>query len=168
MSINVKVKKLHENALFPSIGNPGDACLDLYSLEDVKFRPGEIKLVRTGIAIQLPPGHRAGLYVRSSTPIKKGFILANGEGIIDNGYRGELMIQLMNVAVKPFYLYESNNGHKEEEEGAIFTPNSLSRGDKIAQIEVKEFIQAHDVSLELVDELDTSVRGDGGFGSTGK
>lgn len=132
-----------------------DACFDLYALEDVEFNPFEIKLVRTGIAIELPETFRSNIYVRSSTPLKKNFMLANSVGIIDNGYRGELMMQLLNVASK----FENNS--------VLFEKNKISRGDKIAQLEVIKSIPAGSFSIELVETLSQTIRGEGGFGSTG-
>lgn len=152
----IKIKKLLPDAIMPSIGNPMDACFDLYALEDTEFNPFEIKLVKTGIAIELPENFRSNIYVRSSTPLKKAFVLANSVGIIDNGYRGELMIQLLNVASA----YENNQ--------VSFMKNKISRGDKIAQLEVVQAIPAGSFSIETVESLSQTVRGEGGFGSTGK
>lgn len=151
----IKIKKISENATIPSIGNPMDACFDLYALEDTEFNPFEIKLVKTGIAIELPENFRSNIYVRSSTPLKKNFILANGTGIIDNGYRGELMIQLLNIA-------------SIFNEGQVsFIKNKISKGDKIAQLEIVQAIPAGSFEIKVFDTLSSTVRGDGGFGSTG-
>ncbi len=165
--LTLKIKRLDERAKIPTVGNPQDACFDLCALEDVTFRPGEIKLVRTGLAIEVPQGYRSNIYVRSSTPLKKNFILANGVGIVDHGYRGEIFIQLMNVATKVVYFYESSNGHKEEEPQGVFVCNALKQGDRIGQIEMVVALSASDINLEIVDDLSQTVRGEGGFGSTG-
>lgn len=154
----LKIKKLSENAIAPSVGNPTDACFDLYALEDVEFNPFEIKLVRTGIAIELPENFRSNIYARSSTPLKKDFMLANSVGIIDNGYRGEIMVQLLNIAV------DKDSRHKGS---VVFSNNKISRGDKIAQLEVVKAISADSIFVQIVDNLSETTRGQGGFGSTG-
>lgn len=153
----IKIKKLCPDAILPSIGNPMDACFDLYALEDTEFNPFEIKLVKTGIAIELPENFRSNIYVRSSTPLKKGFMLANSVGIIDNGYRGELMIQLLNISSKV-----------SNDDTVRFEKNKISRGDKIAQLEIVQAIPAGSFELMIVDSLSQTMRGEGGFGSTGK
>lgn len=134
-----------------------DACFDLYALEDTEFSPFEIKLVKTGISIELPENFRSNIYVRSSTPLKKGFMLANSVGIIDNGYRGELMIQLLNIS-------NILNGNGE----VYFKKNKISRGDKIAQLEIVQAIPAGSFEFKIVSELSQTERGEGGFGSTGR
>ena len=148
----IRFKALDKKAIAPTHGSPYAACWDLYALEDTGFRPGEILLVRTGWACEVPKGYRTNLYVRSSTPLKKGFILANSVGIIDNDYRGELKIQLMNV----------------KRQASNFAPeaNMIKKGDKIAQIEVVPDLAQGFTSL-IVDKLSDTERGEGGFGSTG-
>jgi len=145
----MKIKRLHKDAILPTIGTPDSACYDLYALEDTDFKENEIKLVRTGWAIEPPPGWRINLYVRSSTPLKKGFILANSIGICDQDYRGEFFVQLMNVS------HESTLG------------NFVAKGDKIAQFELVASNPAKNFPLEEVSELSQTVRGAGGYGSTG-
>ena len=158
--LTLKIKRLDEAARIPTVGRQDDACFDLSALEDVEFDPGEIKLVRTGLAIEIPRGHRASVFVRSSTPIKKGFILANGVGVIDHGYRGELFIQLMNVATRVI----RPDG---EQDYGVFMSNRLNRGDRVGQLEIVVSIFASDIHLEVVDDLATTARGTGGIGSTG-
>lgn len=164
---NIKLKKLHPDAIMPTKGDPDAACYDLYALEDVDFGPGEIKLVRTGWAMEAPKGWRFNLYVRSSTPLKKYFSLANGVGIIDWSYRGECMVQLMNIKVDNQRIYANDPQDKYgefDQRIRIFTENRIRKGDKIAQIELVLSISAN---LEVVDELSNTERGTGGFGSTG-
>lgn len=151
----IKIKRLSPDAILPSIGNPMDACFDLCAVENTEFNPFEIKLVKTGIAIELPKNFRSNIYARSSTPLKKGFILANSVGVIDNGYRGELLIQLLNISST------LTNGIVN------FEKNKISRGDKIAQLEIVQAIPAGLFEIKIVDELSQTVRGEGGFGSTG-
>lgn len=152
----IKIKKLSPDAMLPSIGNPMDACFDLHALEDTEFNPFEIKLVRTGIAIELPEGFRSNIYARSSTPLKKGLILANSVGIIDNGYRGELLIQFLNIS------NICDNGQ------VSFAKNKISKGDKIAQLEIVKSLTAGSFEMSIVGDLSQTTRGEGGFGSTGK
>jgi dUTP pyrophosphatase len=165
----IKLKKLDENAIEPVRGTEDAACLDLYALEDTEFEPGEIKLVRTGWAAEVPKGWRINIYVRSSTPLKKKFILANSIGVVDNDYRGELMVQLMNVKTKTVPAYNQEEGlsmRNRNEDVAVFTHNKISRGDKIAQLEI--VLDAHKLfTVAIVNELSSTNRGAGGFGSTG-
>lgn len=151
----VKAKKLDDRAIAPVRSSKEAACYDLAALEDTYFKPGEIKLVRTGWSIQPPKGWRANIYVRSSTPIKHSFLLANSIGVIDNDYRGELYIQLMNVKKAPstFCIGDS-----------VDVPNFIKRGQRIAQL---EFVPYTPFNIVEVDKLDDTERGEGGFGSTG-
>ena len=171
MSTLIQFKELYKDkdAIMPKRGYGTAAAFDLFALEDVEFKPGEIKLVKTGWACQVEEGYRANIYVRSSTPLKKGFILANGVGVIDNDYRGELLVQLMNVKNEPHIIHRRHRlgkgmsvGYKDET--VIPIKNKVKKGDAIAQLEV---VQNLDVIYELVDELSDTQRGEGGFGSTG-
>jgi len=147
--LELKVKKVHKDAILPSQTHKEDACWDLIACEDVDFGPGEIRLVDTGLQIEPPPGWRLNIYVRSSTPSKKKFILANSVGIIDSTYRGNLGIQLMNIAVA-----HNNLVH-----------NKINKGDRIAQIELVR--DRPECKIIEVQELSSTIRGSGGFGSTG-
>ena len=167
--VKVQFKQLHEDAILPIKGTPESACFDLCSIYDEEFEPGEIRLVRTGWACACPKGWRANIYVRSSTPYKKGFVLANGVGIIDNDYRGELLIQLMNVKSIP---HEVETGATRVGKGISFPKhtqtilpvhNKISKGERIAQLEIVEHIG---YEIEVVDELSEAQR-TGGIGSTG-
>ena len=156
----IKLKQLDPKAITPTKGSEQSTCWDLYALEDVRFLPGEIKLVRTGWAAQPPDDFRLNIYVRSSTPIKKGFVLANGVGIIDADYRGELLVQLLNVKSAP-YLYPGGASKDDEE-------NYIRAGDKIAQLElVPDRSNFYLNQITIVSELDETERGEGGIGSTG-
>lgn len=156
----IQLKQLDPNAVTPTKGSEKSACWDLYALEDVRFLPGQIKLVRTGWAVAPPEGYRFNLYVRSSTPLKKNFILANGVGIIDADYRGELLVQLMNVSSEIVIV----PGGIEKDDH----PNFIKAGDKIAQLELVVDLSDHEFNtISVVSELDETERGDGGFGSTG-
>lgn len=153
----LKLKQLHSDAIKPTT-QMGDACYDLYALEDVDFAPGEIKLVRTGWSAEVPVGWRMNIYVRSSTPLKKKFLLANSVGIVDNGYRGELMVQLMNI---------NTAWMDDKPEERVLWSNSIKKGDRIAQFEIVPNNPAVGFPIEIVDVLGETKRGEGGFGSTG-
>lgn len=158
--------KLEPGAISPSVGSEDAACFDLYALEDTHFCPGEIKIVKTGVRMEPPNKNlRANIYVRSSTPKNKGFILANSVGIIDTDYRGELGVQLMNV--KTFKRFEQLEQDGPFVETAIFVSNSIKRGDKIAQLELVSNCSARNYEVQYVTELSETKRGEGGFGSTG-
>lgn len=142
----IAVKKLDERAVLPSYGSAYAAGADLYALTDgeVSFRPGETKFVRTGIALEIPAGFVGLVYARSSLACKRGLAPANKVGVIDADYRGEIMVALHN--------------HSGEVQ-------SVASGERIAQLVVAPFLRAE---FRESDELSETVRGEGGFGSTGK
>lgn len=145
--MEVKIKKLREKAKIPTQGTPGSAGMDLYACTDscVTIAPGEIKLIPTGIAIALPhSGAAAFLYARSGLGVKKGICLANGVGVVDSDYRGEICVGLCNVSKAPY---------------------TLEPGERIAQMVVAP---VESVQLKEVQALQETERGQGGFGSTGK
>lgn len=172
----IKLKKLHPDAILPTIGSEDAACYDLYALEDVEFKPGEIKLVKTGWAIDPPLGWRTNIYVRSSTSLKKDFMLANSVGIIDADYRGELCVQLMNIKLETIKICIPLWYQNEFEiltnfitkDITVFGTNIIKRGDKIAQFELVPHNPARGFPIEEVDQLSETQRGEGGFGSSGK
>lgn len=139
----LKVKKLTGDAVLPRYAHPGDAGLDLFACQESVIAPGESQLVKTGIAIELPAGTEAQVRPRSGLALKHGITVLNAPGTIDEGYRGEIGVILM------------NHGRKE------FRVNS---GMKIAQMVVKPVITA---TVIEVDELSDTPRSSGGFGSTG-
>ena len=128
----------------PAYAHPGDAGADLSAAEDVELGPGERALVRTGIAIALPPGYAAFVHPRSGLAAKHGVTIVNAPGTVDAGYRGEIKVTLLNTDLEH--------------------PVSFRRGDRIAQLVIQQV--ARPVFHE-VDELPGSARGEGGFGSTG-
>nr|WP_202130084.1 dUTP diphosphatase [Rathayibacter iranicus] len=128
----------------PTYARPADAGADLHSTEDVELAPGERASVGTGVAIALPEGH-AGLVVpRSGLAFMHGVTIVNSPGTIDAGYRGEIRVALLNTDSRESY--------------------RVSVGDRIAQLVIVPVVQAR---FTAVDELPESVRGTGGFGSTG-
>lgn len=143
--MRVNIKKLNENAIIPTYGSEYAAGADLYACidEDVVILPGETKLIKTGIAIELPIGYAAFIYARSGLASKRGLAPANKVGVVDCDYRGEIMVALHN--------------HSNIEV-------SISKGERIAQMVIAPYITAE---FDVVDELSETVRGAGGFGSTG-
>ena len=138
----VDVQLLH--GVLPSYAMPGDAGADLSIAEDVELEPGERALVGTGIAIALPSGYVGLIHPRSGLAARHGVTLVNAPGTIDAGYRGEIRLNLINL-----------DRH---------TAVSLRRGDRVAQLIIQSVATA--VFRECAD-LSSSVRGDGGHGSTG-
>lgn len=128
----------------PSYAHPGDAGADLRAREDVVLLPGERKLVPTGVAIALPEGFVALIHPRSGLATKHGLTIVNAPGTVDAGYRGEISVTLLNT--------DSSQ------------PIELRRGDRIAQMVIQRVEHAQFIP---VSELSGSVRGTGGFGSTG-
>lgn len=141
----VRFKKLSENAVVPSYGTAYSAGADLYSAmeEDVIIAPEATKFIKTGIAIEIPEGLVGLIYARSGMACKKGLAPANKVGVIDSDYRGEIIVALYN--------------HSD-------SSVTVASGDRIAQLVLTPYIKA---DFEEADELDDTVRGDGGFGSTG-
>lgn len=141
--MTVKFRKTDPSATLPSYAHPGDAGMDLCSVEELVIPRGERRLVRTGLAMRLPPGYEAQVRPRSGLALKKGVTVLNSPGTIDEGYRGEIGVILVNLGDEPF---------------------GVCKGDRIAQMVVAPCARAE---IALVPELDSSERGAGGFGSTG-
>jgi dUTP pyrophosphatase len=143
-TLQVQLKMLDPDLEAPSYAHPGDAGADLRAREDVVLRPGERKLVPTGVAIALPDGFVALIHPRSGLATKHGLTIVNAPGTVDAGYRGEIAVTLLNT----------------DAEQSI----ELRRGDRIAQMVIQRVEHAQFIP---VSELSGSVRGTGGFGSTG-
>ena len=143
-TLQVQLKMLDAGLEAPSYAHPGDAGADLRAREDVVLQPGERKLVPTGVSIALPDGFVALIHPRSGLATKQGLTIVNAPGTVDAGYRGEIAVTLLNTDVRE----------------AI----ELRRGDRIAQMVIQRVEYAQFVP---VSELSESVRGAGGFGSTG-
>lgn len=144
----VKIKKLHPDAIVPTYGTEGAAGFDFYALEDVMIRPSEIKLIKTGIAMEIPLGYEVQVRPRSGMSLKTYFRVANAPGTIDCDYRGECNIIGENIDCRVY-------GRKI----------SIKKGDRIAQGVLKRAPQAE---FQVVEELSDTKRGQGGFGSTGQ
>lgn len=144
--IKVKMKKLDKRAILPSYGSPFAAGADLYACidRDITIAPGKTEFIKTGLAMELPEGLVALVYARSGLASKRGLAPANKVGVVDCDYRGELMVALHN--------------HSDKEETVQF-------GDRIAQMVITPYITA---DFEEADILSDTVRGEGGFGSTGR
>ena len=143
---NVNIKKLNENAVIPTYGTEFAAGADLYACMDeaVTIAPGETHFVKTGLAMEVPVGYAGLIYARSGLACKKGLAPANKVGVIDSDYRGEIMVALHN--------------HSNE-------PVTVESGERVAQLVITPYIVA---AFNQVEELDETVRGEGGFGSTGR
>lgn len=141
--MTVKFRKTDPSATLPSYAHPGDAGMDLCSVEELVIPRGERRLVRTGLAMRLPPGYEAQVRPRSGLALKKGVTVLNSPGTIDEGYRGEIGVILVNLGDEPF---------------------GVCKGDRIAQMVVAPCARAE---IALVSDLDSTERGAGGFGSTG-
>ena len=142
----VKIKKLKDRAILPTYGTPLSAGADLYACMDeaVTIGPGETVLVKTGLAMAIPKGYAGLIYARSGLATKKGLAPANKVGVVDADYRGEVMVPLHN--------------HSRVEV-------SVEHGERIAQMVITPFLTAEFMEAE---ELDDTLRGENGFGSTGK
>jgi dUTP pyrophosphatase len=137
--------KLNEAAVIPTRGHPGDAGLDLYSIEPAHLGPGERWSVGTGIAVEIPEGHAGLVLPRSGLAREHGIALVNSPGLIDSGYRGEVRVLLLNTDPAETVRIEA--------------------GARIAQLVISPIALAEPVE---VAELSDTARGDGGFGSTGR
>jgi len=142
--LEIPVTLLDQGLPLPAYAHPGDAGADLMTTVDVVLEPGERMLVPTGVAIALPDGYVALVHPRSGLAARHGLSIVNTPGTIDAGYRGEIKVMLIN--------------HDPAE------PIVLHRGDRIAQLVVQRFERARFVA---VADLPESVRGTGGYGSTG-
>ena len=143
--MKVNIKKLNENAVIPTYGSEYSAGADLYACieQEVTILPGETKLIKTGLAIEVPVGYGAFIYARSGLASKRGLAPANKVGVVDADYRGEVMVALHN---------HSDNAQ------------TVAVGERIAQMVIAPFLKA---DFCVVDELSDTARGEGGFGSTG-
>jgi dUTP pyrophosphatase len=143
--VKLQIKRLDADLPIPEYARPGDAGLDLLAAEDATLQPGERAAVPTGIAIALPDGYAAFVQARSGRALKEGLGVANGPGLIDSGYRGEIKVIVVNL--------DPNS------------PIDIKRGEKIAQLVIQKVESAE---IQVVESLPDSERGGGGFGSTGR
>lgn len=145
--MELKIKKLRENAKIPHRATNGSAGMDLYACisESVTLSPGQLAVIPTGIAIELPDNTCAAfLYARSGLGVKHGICLSNGVGVIDSDYRGEVCAGLCNVSDKPYV---------------------IEPFERVCQMVIAPVLTPDVVE---VDELSDTARGEGGFGSSGR
>ena len=140
----LKIKKLNEDAIIPNFAHKGDAGMDLYSVSEVEIPAGETRLIKTGIAIQLPYMTEAQVRPRSGLALKHGLGMANSVGTIDSDYRGEIGVISINLSDKPY---------------------TIQPQERIAQIILNKVEQ---IEWTEEEELGTTERGAGGYGHTGK
>lgn len=141
--LTLKICRLNEKARLPEYAHPGDAGLDLFSVADTFINPGESKLIPTGIAIELPPDTEAQIRPRSGLALKHQITLLNSPGTIDEGYRGEICVIVINHGKEVFHVVE---------------------GMKIAQMVIQKVLK---VQIQEADSLGETERGANGFGSSG-
>jgi dUTP pyrophosphatase len=142
--MRLKIRRLNPTVPLPSYATNDAAGFDLAAAHDVTIAPGGVALVRTGLIIEVPTGHFLGIFARSSTPLKRGLLVANGVGVVDPDYSGpedEIMIQVLNFTG---------------------TTVEVKRGDRLAQGIV---LPAPKVAWQEVSEIKETTRG--GFGATG-
>jgi dUTP pyrophosphatase len=144
MQMTIRIHRRHAGAVIPQYQTGGSAAFDLAASERVLVAPGEVRLVPTGLVIEVPAGMFLGVFARSSTPLKRGLMVANGVGVVDSDYCGpedEIKIAVVNVTT---------------------TPVTIEPGDRIAQ---GILLPAPRVTWEEVDRVRPTSRG--GFGATG-
>ena len=146
MKFDLRIKKLRDNAQMPTYGSEYAAGADIYASLDeaVTIEPGETKFIPTGLAFEIPEGYAGFVHARSGLASKRGLAPANKVGVIDADYRGEVMVALHN--------------HGKESQ-------TVEAGERVAQMIIAPFVA---VNYVFSDELDETVRGEGGFGSTGR
>jgi dUTP pyrophosphatase len=148
--MKIKIKKLHKDAIIPTYATDGSVAVDLYAIEDYMIKAisdQDVKFIRTGISIEMPEGYYAEIYNRSGLASKTQLIIVSSR-IIDNDYRGEIIVPMKLIASLPPHW------------GA-----PIRKGDRIAQMIVKKYEK---IEFEEIDELSETDRGSDGFGSSGK
>jgi dUTP pyrophosphatase len=140
--MKIRIKKLLDTARVPEYAHPGDAGMDLFAAEAVTLAPGERVGIRSGLAFELPEGYVGLIWDKSGLSFKHG--LHTYSGVLDAGYRGELVIGIRNLSEEPY---------------------AFAVGDKVAQMLIQKVERP---TIEEADTLTDSSRGTGGFGSTGK
>ncbi len=144
--MELKIKKLREQAILPERKTPGSAGYDLCACiaGEITLEPGEQVLLPAGFAMEVPPGHAGFIFSRSGLGVKYGIVASNGVGVIDSDYRGEIHVGLRNSGQAPYVIHP---------------------GERIAQLII---IPVCTPEIALAEELSQTQRGTGGFGSTGQ
>lgn len=140
--VKIKVVRAVDGKM-PSYAHPGDAGMDLFSVEEAVLEPLGRKLVSTGLRVEIPVGYEAQIRPKSGMAVKHGISIVNTPGTIDSGYRGEIKVIMINLGGEPY---------------------TVEKGSKIAQMVINPIVTAE---IEEVDSLEESSRSEGGFGSTG-
>jgi dUTP pyrophosphatase len=143
--MRIRIKRIHPGAVLPTYahGPAEDAGMDLCAVEDAILEPGIARLVATGLTVEIPPGHEAQVRPRSGLALRHSITMPNAPGTIDPGYRGEVRVILLNLGREPY---------------------TIRAGDRIAQMIVAKY----EAVEWLEEDLAQSVRGSGGFGSSGR
>lgn len=139
----IKFKKLNEEVTLPNYAHPEDAGMDIFSAEEKTIEAGKWALVKTGFSMELPSGYEAQVRSKSGLSLKSGIIVLNSPGTIDENYRGEVGVILMNVSQVDY---------------------KIEKNQKIAQMVINK---VEHLKVEEVEDLSSTARGAGGFGSTG-
>lgn len=142
--IELKIVTMNSNARLPKRADPGSSGFDLFSTDNALILPGEARMIGTGLAMEVPIGHEVQIRPRSGLAAKNGITVLNTPGTVDASYRGEVKVILFNTSPRTF---------------------EVKIGDRIAQAVVAI---VPEVTIVQVDELSSTTRGTGGFGSTGK
>lgn len=143
MSIKIKVKRIHPDAILPKYAHEGDSGMDLHTVESVKLNSLQRTVVKTGLSFEIPEGYEIQIRSKSGMSLKKGIVVINSPGTIDSVYRGEILVALFNTSNETCF---------------------IEKGDKIAQIVLQE---VEKIEFEESDNLSMTTRGYSGFGSTG-
>jgi len=141
--VKVKIQKIHEDAVLPEYIHLGDAGADLFSVENYIVNPGERILVNTGIKLEIPEGYEGQIRSKSGLALKHGIKVLNSPGTVDSAYRGEICVILINLGQE---LYK------------------VKKGEKVAQLVINQVERA---IFQESESLEATLRGEGGFGSTG-
>lgn len=142
--MQIKFKKLCNDAIIPEYKTAGSAGMDICTIDDYVLMPGERKVFQTGLAVAVEDGYEVQVRARSGLSAKEGVTVINGVGTIDSDYRGQIGVALVNLSNKVVLIH---------------------KGERIAQLVVNKIEQPE---IIVVDELGETIRGEGGFGSTGK
>lgn len=144
MATPLRVKRIDPRAVLPAYAKPGDAGMDLRAIEALEIPPGEARLARTGLVVEIPPGFEGQVRPRSGLALKHAVTVLNTPGTVDAGYRGEVGVILVNHGRTPF---------------------AVAAGDRVAQLVLARFEEA---AVTEAGELSETERGAGGFGSSGR
>lgn len=161
--VEIPVEFVGENIQFPNYSTLGAAGADVYAIEDVTIEPGQTKIIKTGLKMEIPYGYAVLVQMRSGLAAKTKLRLANSLGLIDSDYRGEIGVILENTEPNIKDFKYDNNGNVV---GILYGQSyTISKGDRIAQLRLVEVPRMKFVKIDSVNETD---RGEGGYGSTGK